>query len=164
VLSYTADEVWWGIKHKDEDAPSVHLARWPKPNPAWMDEKLNAKWDRLMTIRSDVARELEKARAAKLIGSSLEAHVTLSTEDEKLFGFLKASEGDLPTLFITSQVTLTKGFAANSAKGAETAGLAIKVEVSQFPKCERCWNYRESVGKDKEHPTICARCAKVVKA
>jgi isoleucyl-tRNA synthetase len=163
VISYTADEVWWGVQHKDEDVPSVHLAHWPKPNAAWVDEKLNAKWDRLMTVRGDVARELEKARAAKLIGSALESHVTLGTEDAKLHDFLKASEGELATLFIASQVTLVKGTVADAAKGVEVPELSIKVEVSKFPKCDRCWNYRETVGQDKDHPTICARCAAVVK-
>lgn len=163
VLSYTADEVWWHIEHKDEDVPSVHLAHWPKPNLAWVDEKLNAKWDRLMTVRSDVARQLEKARAAKLIGSALEAHVTLATQDEKLYDFLKAAEADLPTLFITSQVTLIKGDLPGGEKGVDIPELCILVEVSKYPKCERCWNYRQSVGQDKEHPTLCARCVGVVK-
>jgi isoleucyl-tRNA synthetase len=163
ALSCTADEIWWGIQHKDEDVPSVHLAHWPKPNAAWVDEKLNAKWDRLMAVRSEVARELEKARAAKLIGSALESHITLGAEDEKLHDFLKASEAELPTLFIASQVTLVKGPVAGATKGAEIPELAVKVEKSTFPKCERCWNYRESVGQDKDHPTICVRCAAVVK-
>jgi len=35
---------------------------------------------------------------------------------------------------------------------------------SSHAKCERCWNYRPTVGQDSLHPTLCDRCARVLTA
>ena len=42
-------------------------------------------------------------------------------------------------------------------------GLSISISHSGYQKCERCWNYSSTVGKDKENPTICERCSNVLK-
>jgi isoleucyl-tRNA synthetase len=36
--------------------------------------------------------------------------------------------------------------------------MAVKVMPSQAVKCERCWHWRDDVGADPAHPTICGRC------
>jgi isoleucyl-tRNA synthetase len=33
------------------------------------------------------------------------------------------------------------------------------ISASTATKCERCWHYRDDVGTDPAHPTICGRCA-----
>ena len=38
----------------------------------------------------------------------------------------------------------------------------VTAEKSPHAKCERCWNYRPTVGQDAEHPTLCDRCVRVV--
>ena len=38
------------------------------------------------------------------------------------------------------------------------AGLALTVTPSTATKCERCWHWREDVGHDAAHPTLCGRC------
>lgn len=158
ILVHTAEEVWSAIIHKDEDAASVHLATFPKENPAWTDNALHERWEKLINIRTDVARELEKMRAAKLIGNSLEASVNLSTEDEDLWQFLKGYEKDLSMIFIVSEVKLDRSIASQAVKGELNENLWIECKVSQHKKCERCWNFRETVGHNKDHPAICTRC------
>src|SRR3990167_1075235 len=106
IIVHTAEEVWSSIVHKDEDVSSVHLTTFPKCNSALIDNSLNEKWEKLINIKTDVARELEKMRAAKLIGNSLEASVNLYTENEGLLQFLKSCENDLPMIFIVSEVRL----------------------------------------------------------
>ncbi len=54
---------------------------------------------------------------------------------------------ELPTLFIVSGVQLAEG------------PLAVEVTRAPGQKCERCWIYREDVGADPKHPTICGKCA-----
>ena len=41
---------------------------------------------------------------------------------------------------------------------ADEAEQKIVVTPSKHEKCARCWHYREDVGMDAEHPTICGRC------
>jgi lipoprotein signal peptidase len=36
--------------------------------------------------------------------------------------------------------------------------LHIEVTASSATKCERCWHWRDDVGQDPAHPTICGRC------
>ena len=158
IIVHTAEEVWSAIIHKDEDVASVHLTTFPKCNPDWIDNSLGGKWEKLINIRTDVARELEKMRAAKLIGNSLEASINLCTENEELYKFLKSYENDLPMIFIVSEVKLCKTPTSKAVKAELVQDLCIECNVSQHKKCERCWNFRESVGLNKDHSTICDRC------
>ena len=167
ITVHTAEEVWSAILHKDEEVSSIHLATFPECNPAWTNSPLDEKWERLINIRSDVARELEKMRAAKLIGNSLEASVALYPESEELWQFLKNYEADLPMIFIVSEVKLFPAHSGQvtgndipvaAVKGETVQNLRIECKVSQHKKCERCWNFRESVGSNTSHPTICSRC------
>src|SRR3989337_245274 len=140
IIVYTAEEAWSAISFKDEDVPSVHLTTFPKCNSAWIDNSLNEKWEKLINIKTDVARELEKMRAAKLIGNSLEASVNLYTENEGLLQFLKSYEKDLPMIFIVSEVRLGRNATSNAVKGELTQELWIECSVSQPKQCDQCWN------------------------
>lgn len=164
IIAHTAEEVWSVITHKDEDVWSVHLATFPKYASSWIDNSLHEKWEKLIHIRSDVARELEKMRAAKLIGNSLEASVNLYTAHEELWQFLKEYENDLPTIFIVSEVILDRNIPPNAVKGELVQDLRIECKVSQHKKCERCWNFRESVGVNRSYPVLCARCVSVLQS
>jgi isoleucyl-tRNA synthetase len=39
---------------------------------------------------------------------------------------------------------------------------AVAAERASHAKCERCWNYRPTVGLSAEHPTLCERCVRVL--
>ncbi|HLG28792.1 MAG TPA: class I tRNA ligase family protein, partial [Candidatus Brocadiales bacterium] len=159
---FTSEEVWWATEHKDEDVSSVHRASWPTPPAEWKNDELGNRWDRIIKVRSEVARELEKMRAAKLIGKSLEAEVSLYTDNEDLYEFLKSYENDLPMIFIVSDAAVTKGISPDAVQGEEMKELWIKAHVSENQKCERCWNYFKTVGQRPTHPTLCARCVDVI--
>ncbi|MGE5473638.1 MAG: isoleucine--tRNA ligase [Ignavibacteriales bacterium] len=161
MLAFTTEEIWQYMPHrKSHDKESILLNEWPTVNEKYIDEKLEEKWNKILDIRSDVSKALEVARTEKVIGHSLNAKVTLYA-DEKNLAFLSGIKDDLVTIFIVSAVELAKG-SAGLAKG-ELTGLEIKVESAHGDKCERCWMYSESVGKDAEHPTLCGRCSSVVK-
>ncbi|MBM4124484.1 MAG: isoleucine--tRNA ligase [Nitrospira sp.] len=158
VLSFTAEEIWRVLPASAQgttDRPSVHLASFPEPVPQWTNAELAQRWERLVEIRTVVQGALEAQRRDKVIGSSLEAHVRLRAGRER-YDFLRPYEADLPTLFIVSQVSVSQGEDPNE-------GLAVTVAKSEHAKCERCWNYRASVGACAEHPTLCDRCVEAVR-
>jgi len=162
ILIHTCEEVWDAMPGR-EDLPSVHLARFPKVQEAWWDAELDARWERLLAVRSDVARELEKLRAAKKIGSGLDARVALYAEGE-LLAFLRRHEALLPEMLIVSEVAVAEGMSPDAAPGADVPGLGVVAAPSERPKCGRCWRLLPSVGSDADHPQLCGRCAAVVRA
>jgi isoleucyl-tRNA synthetase len=162
ILVYTSEEVWAEIGHEDGSEPCIHLSEWPATNKKYIDEALNDKLEQIIKIKTDVARELEKMRAAKKIGNSLEAAVDLYTEDTDMNNLLKEYEQDFPMLLIVSEVNISNTPLDSSNKGEIFDKLFINVRVSDSNKCDRCWNYRKEVGKVDKYPTLCNRCATVI--
>jgi isoleucyl-tRNA synthetase len=46
----------------------------------------------------------------------------------------------------------------HDAIATELDGLALKVSVSDYGKCVRCWHHREDVGANAGYPELCGRC------
>jgi isoleucyl-tRNA synthetase len=88
--------------------------------------------------------------------------VELYTEDADLADFLKGFPEPLDALFIVSGVSIGTNAPDDAVLAQDTPGLAIRVVPSPHGKCLRCWNYRESVGANEEHPDLCERCAQVI--
>jgi isoleucyl-tRNA synthetase len=133
VLVFTSEEVW-GTRYPDAD--SVHLAEWPLIDSQWReDEALIAKWTELRSLREQVTEAIEPLRRDKVIGSSLEAMVTVASD---------ADPALLAELFIVSSVK---------------AGDALSVTKTGNHKCGRCWRLLPEVSQDGN---LCARCEDVV--
>jgi isoleucyl-tRNA synthetase len=162
IITFTAEEAWQQMP--GARAESVHLERFPEVPLAWMDDRLNGEWDRLLEVRREVAKALEAARGRKLIGSGLEAAVRIAAAPEDLPALLRDKQALLPTLFIVSRVTQGGSLegAAVRYESQEIPGLAIGVDRAPGDKCERCWTRSEQVGTDAAHPTLCGRCVAVV--
>ncbi|MBC7610009.1 MAG: isoleucine--tRNA ligase, partial [Polaromonas sp.] len=142
-LSFTAEEAWKTFGESE----SIFLETYAMFKPQDMDgEKLLAKWSRIREIRDVVNKNIEALRTDGKVGSSLQAEVSLEVAADD-FALLNSLGEDLKFVFITSAINLV-------------AGSAIKpgAEASFHAKCERCWHYREDVGIDTGHPTICGRC------
>src|SRR5205807_740710 len=120
-------------------------------------EQLRADWDRLLLVRAEVFRSLETARKDKVIGSGLEAKVTLSVPVES-YDLLERYRETLRYLFIVSQVELQRLSASGNG-----SGLKIEISPADGKKCERCWNFSTQVGDDPEYPTVCERCSVALK-
>lgn len=150
ILAFTADEIWESLPGKRE--ASVHLAEFPTVDAEDGDAGLLSKWERLFEIRSDVQKALEEKRNEKLIGASLEAKVTLRAPGDT-YDLLERYQDQLPAIFIVSQVSLQR---------SETGDLQVDVQHADGKKCERCWNWSESVGQDERFPTIDARCVRQI--
>jgi len=159
ILSFTAEEVWQetAILKKCD---SIHLSNWPdKDNDIneWIDKELDKKWEILISVRQGVQKALEEERTKGIIGSSLDAKVQLYTKDDKLRKLLKTEENSLPVYFIVSQVKVTDQQATSGSEFSEP-GIFVSVAKADGGKCQRCWNYSDSVGEDKNHKDICKKC------
>jgi len=157
ILSFTAEEIWRhlpGIRGE-----SAFFETWYSlPGDAGTELTQEAYWARVLAVRSEVAKEIEKARVAGVLGASLEAEVDLYV-DASLRSLLGSLENELRFALITSEVRL-HDLAAHPAAGTETAipGLRVQVNPSAHAKCGRCWHRRADVGADAAHPSLCGRC------
>jgi isoleucyl-tRNA synthetase len=174
ILTFTAEEVWDHLRVTDK-ARSVHLTDFPEVDRArLLDEGFEKGWETLLRVRGEVAKALELARAAKLIGAALDARVTLYVADPALQEVVKPDAQALfRELLIVSQVGIEPGAPpAGLVTGAdrvvlrETAlpGLGVEVRHADGQKCGRCWTWSVAVGRDAEHPALCERCLPVIRA
>lgn len=161
ILSYTSDEIWKFMPHKPSgDLNSVLFNEMPSKVGLEMNDEFISKWDRIEKIRADVQKALELARKEKLIGSALGAKVTLFC-DEDLYAFMESIKAELKELFIVSGVELVRG-SEGTFVGENVSGLSITVSKADGEKCERCWSFSDTVGKNSTNEKICARCAAVL--
>ena len=139
-LSFTAEEAW-GMFGNSE---SIFLETFVDLGS--VDTALLAKWARIGEIRHAVNKDIEAVRAEGKLGSSLQANIALQVNAHD-HALLRSLGDDLKFVFITSAIALTQGEA-----------LSTQVHVSPDTKCDRCWHYRNDVGHDAAHPTLCGRC------
>ena len=153
ILAFTCDEIWLAMPHQEgEDTRNVVLNEMNQPFAAYaLSEADMAKWDKIVSVRDAINAALEAARNEKKIGKSLEAKVALTVPAEDAF-LAEMDQEKLADLFIVSQVQVTVG-----------GELSVSVAEAAGEKCERCWKHHIKVGSDTEHPTLCPRCAKVIR-
>jgi isoleucyl-tRNA synthetase len=130
----------------------------PEVNPDFKDDDLAARWEFLLSLRGEVTKKLEEARAAKLIGHPLDAAVTISAGGDA-YDALQPYTDELRSLLIVSQATLVKENTIEGAsEGSGLDGVRVQVEAAPGDKCERCWVHDTTVGTNIEQPTVCRRC------
>ena len=167
ILSYTAEEIWQYVPHGEADnGESVFLNDMPSYDEALTFPEIVGSWNALFDLRDDVMKALEIARAGKMIGKSLDAKVTVWTEDDKQYDLLNSFADQLALIFITSQATVVKGKAPEGAFNETESGLSVLVEPADGVKCDRCWMYvTDAIPVDEgteEATCLCPRCHKVV--
>ncbi len=161
VLSFTAEEIWSCMPAMAGRPASVFLADFPQPDPAFVDTKLAADWERMLEVRAAVTKTLEALRQRGDVGHSLEARVVLGAEGP-VAEILESRRALLPEVFIVSQVELRRGGEGSSASSSN--GVAVSAERAAGEKCARCWTWRSDVGADPRVPDVCGRCAGVLDA
>jgi isoleucyl-tRNA synthetase len=159
ILSFTAEEAWG---HRYGAEQSVHLAGFPEVPEAWRDDELAEKWERVRTVRRVVTGALEIERAAKRIGSSLEAAPEVFITDAAL---QEAVQGlDLAEIAITSGATLARKLAPEAAFTLpDVPGVGVIVHRAEGKKCARSWRITSDVGSDPDYPELSARDAAAVR-
>jgi isoleucyl-tRNA synthetase len=177
VLSFTAEEIWQHLPGKTADSvflgqwyvlPAMHfdsdplVAIYQKIHPDLNQAALNY-WELLRLLRDEVNKQIEMARNAGKIGSSLEASVKLTLEESsELLDCLQMIADEFRFVLISSEFVLktVKQLVEANAGFVHKKIYRFHIDVSstEQPKCIRCWHRVASVGQNAEHPDICARC------
>ncbi len=153
ILAFTSDEIWQYMPHSSKENPeNVVFNDMPELTGVNVDGDFIAMWDRIHETRDIVKKAIEVEVKNKTIRSSLEAKVTLKCGGEQ-YDFLKSVEKELASAFIVSDVEIIN---------EEAEQFRVEISHAEGEKCERCWVYSNTVGKNNEHPTLCARCAGVL--
>jgi isoleucyl-tRNA synthetase len=156
VLSFTCEEAW--RLYRPDAEPSVHLTLFPQGLEDFRDDALAAKWEIIRDVRRVVTGALEVERAAKRIGSSLEASPVIYVSDRTLLATL--FDVDLAEVCITSNYEVREDEAPAGAFRLDgVPGVAVVVEKAQGTKCARSWKILPSVGEDAEYPDVSPRDA-----
>jgi len=160
VLSFTCEEAW--RMYEPDAAPSVHLTLFPEGFDQFRDDALAAKWETIRDVRRVVTGALELERAAKNIGSSLEASPLIYVSDANIFNTL--FDVDLAEVCITSNAMATNDDAPASAFTLpDVPGVAVVVEKAVGTKCARSWKILPTVGEDAEYPDVSPRDAQALR-
>jgi isoleucyl-tRNA synthetase len=160
VLSFTCEEAW--RMYRPDAEPSVHLTLFPDSMEQYRDSRLAAKWETIRDVRRVVTGALELERAAKNIGSSLEASPIIYVADKALIGTL--FDVDLAEVCITSNYEVREGEAPAGAFRLDAVpGVAVVVEKAVGQKCARSWKILPDVGEDPEYPDVSPRDAQALR-
>jgi isoleucyl-tRNA synthetase len=160
MLCFTAEEAWLA-RYPSEDG-SVHLEPFPEIPPGWRDDALAEKWRKVRAVRRVVTGALEIERAAKRIGSSLEAAPTIHVADPDLFAALV--DVDLAEVAITSATTLVQGEGPPQAfRLPDVPGVAVVSGLAEGTKCARSWKISPAVGADPQYPDVTPRDAQALR-
>ena len=144
ILCFTGEEAWQVLVNDTEDSPLFHtMHRFPALKET---QDFTNKWQNIRTVRAKVVQTLENLRQAGHIGSSLQASVII-TAPPTLATQLQSLDTELKFVLLVSQAQVIQG-----------TSLQIEAKVSEGKKCERCWHYSVTVGKDPVHSQLCARC------
>ncbi len=159
ILSFTAEEAWWD---RYGEGGSVHLQTFPDFPAAWQDEALAAKWEKVRKVRRVVTGALEVERAAKRLGSSLEAAPIVHIADADLFAAVKGL--DWAEIAITSGLTLVAGDGpAEAFRADDVPGVAVVPARASGVKCARSWKYFDPATADPDYPDITPRDAQALR-
>jgi isoleucyl-tRNA synthetase len=160
ILSFTTDEAWRMFRPSAE--PSVHLTLFPEGIEKLRDDRLAAKWETIRNVRRVVTGALELERAAKNIGSSLEASPVIYVADRDML--MALFDTDLAEVCITSNYEVREGEApANAFRLDAVPGVAVVVEKAVGTKCARSWKILPTVGEDGEYPDVSPRDAQALR-
>ena len=158
IMSFTAEEIWQLLPGQRDQF--VMTGEWYTGLFGLQQGEAldDAYWAQLLAVRAEVNKALEVARNDKLIGSSLQAEVTLFANAE-LADKLNLLADELRFVLLTSKaVVLVADSQPEGALVTDVAGLWLQVAASGATKCERCWHHVEDVGSHEGHGDICGRC------
>ena len=149
ILSFTCEEAWGYLPDYPGKVPFIHLERFPEIDEKFLRAVDEVRWEKIMTIRDRLLKEIETARAARLIGDSLEAdiEITATGDDEELLH----NHNDLfKTIMVIAALTVRTGKLEK-----------ITVSKAQGRKCPRCWNWVAAA--PYSHAELCPLCAETIK-
>lgn len=159
IMPHTAEEIWSYLAH--EEADFVQLTDMPAVESFDNEETLLADWQAFMVFRTQAQKALEEARNAKVIGKSLEAHLTVYA-DASVSDLLAKLNSNIAQLLIVSDLTVTDASAPENAVIFEN--VAFTVDRASGEVCDRCRRISPDVAERPYQAHICQHCADIVEA
>jgi isoleucyl-tRNA synthetase len=160
LLCFTTEEAWLARYPSTEG--SIHLEQFPRLPTTWRDDALAEKWHLVRQVRRVVTGALEIERAAKRIGSSLEAAAVIHVADPRLLAALE--DVDMAEVAITSAARVVEGEGPQSAfRLDEVRGVAVEPQLALGRKCARSWKILPTVGSDPDYPDVSPRDAQALR-
>ena len=147
IIPHTCEEAYSFFDKKNKQK-SVHLEDWCnfKMDPK---NKVNVKkWNDFFRIKDVVYSEIEKARTEKIITSSGDAFITITSSEKLPF-----DENIMKKYLNVAEVNFVL-----KTKGS----INIKIKSSKYNKCDRCWNFCDKNKMSTKEHGICKRCDNVV--
>uniref|UniRef100_UPI003F68C076 isoleucine--tRNA ligase n=1 Tax=Streptococcus pluranimalium TaxID=82348 RepID=UPI003F68C076 len=158
ILPHTAEEIWSYLEHEEEEF--VQLSEMPVAQTFEGQEAILEEWDGFMEFRTHAQKALEEARNAKVIGKSLEAHLTVYASDE-MKALLASLDSDIGLLLIVSQLTIADE-ADKPADAVAFEGVAFSVERAEGEVCERSRRIDPTTRMRSYGVMVCDASAKVI--
>ncbi|MGC8660768.1 MAG: isoleucine--tRNA ligase, partial [Desulfomonilaceae bacterium] len=165
ILVFTSEEVWAEFQGGTNKASSVHVTSFPEMiSGVSLSKQEKTFWNTMLLVRQEASKTLEEARAAKVIGSSLEAKLIISGPEE-FVSEIRNME-DPAGFFIVSQVETQEqaNIVTNQDETNPLSGIKIQMARAEGEKCPRCWIWSSNIGVNQEFPDVCPRCANVLSA
>ncbi|HEP1417038.1 isoleucine--tRNA ligase [Streptococcus pyogenes] len=158
ILPHTTEEIWSYLEHESE--AFVQLAEMPVAETFSAQEDILEAWSAFMTLRTQAQKALEEARNAKIIGKSLEAHLTIYASEE-VKTLLTALDSDIALLLIVSQLTIAD-LADAPADAVAFEGIAFMVEHAIGEVCERSRRIDPTTRMRSYNAFVCDHSAKII--
>ena len=157
IICFTAEEAWLA-RHGSGAEVSVHLETYPQLPSGWSNPALDEKWQRIRDLRRVVTGAIELERAAKRLGSSLQADVVVYAGANYAAAFAGL---DLAEVCIVSGATLSEATApADAFVSPDVPDVAVTVSLAAGDRCQRCWRILPEV--EASASDLCERCADAV--
>ncbi|HGN4416355.1 TPA: isoleucine--tRNA ligase [Streptococcus pyogenes] len=158
ILPHTTEEIWSYLEYESE--AFVQLAEMPVAETFSAQEDILEAWSAFMTLRTQAQKALEEARNAKIIGKSLEAHLTIYASEE-VKTLLTALDSDIALLLIVSQLTIAD-LANAPADAVAFEGVAFIVEHAIGEVCERSRRIDPTTRMRSYNAFVCDHSAKII--
>ena len=160
ILTFTMEEVW--LERHPEEGASVHKREFPTIPTDWVNDELDAKWQKIRKVRRVVTGALEIERREKRIGSSLESAPEIYVADADLYVALHGQ--DTAEIAITSQANVLQNEGpAEAFRLEDVPGVSVVPKMAEGKRCERSWKVLPDVGTDPEYPDVTPRDAEALR-
>lgn len=162
ILVFTSEEAWLERYPENKADGSVHLELFAEAPESWLDPELAERWGKIRRVRRVVTGALELERAAKRIGSSLEAAPEVYIADPDLRAALSGL--DLAETCITSGAQVVAGEGPEDAfRLADVPGVAVVPARAAGIKCARSWKYFDPATAEPGYPEVTPRDARALR-
>ena len=165
ILSFTAEEIWRQIPGVAEEYPSVFLSDWPDVNESLLDDGLEARWDQLLKIRSQIYKSLQTVSQEEELSNPAQVSAILYASSSDVYNLLDRFIDDLEEIFMVSKVRLMPADSPvpdGIQESEDVKGVAVEIRRIAGERCERCRAYSDTVGVNEQYSSLCYRCIAIL--